>query len=389
MVYSKEFIGRGLTLKDIYLDNASTTKPCKESVDKIIEMLKENYGNPSSLHGKGISAELEMEKARNIISNEINAQSNEIYFTSGGTESNNIAIFGATRAKKKSGNKIVTTAIEHSSVYNAMQELEKEGYEVIYLKPDKNGNITKDQISNSIDEKTILISIMMVNNEVGSILPVEKIKSIIKEKNSKALLHIDAVQAFGKLPIDVLKIGADLMSISGHKVYGPKGVGALYKKRGIKIIPLVYAGGQEKKVRPGTEPLPLICGFGSAVEQFKIKENYSKVSALNQHLRKKLSEIEGITINSGDDAVPYIINFSTNKIKSETMLHYLSSKGIYVSSGSACAKGQKSRVLGEIKLGSKAIDTAIRVSLSKDNTSKDIDELIKNVKLAINSLAHR
>lgn len=375
-------------MTEIYLDNGATTKPSELCKEKIIELLEKKYGNPSSLHEKGFEAEQELEQARNIIALSIKANAEEIYFTSGGTEANNIAVFGAVKAKKKQGTKIVTTEIEHSSVYNSIKELEKDGYEVIYLKPNKDGNITESQLRESIDEKTILVSVMMVNNETGTLLPVDKIKDIIKQKKSPALLHIDAVQAYGKIPIRVDKLGVDLLSISGHKVHGPKGVGALYKKKGINIIPLTYGGEQQKKIRPGTEPVPLICGFGAAVEEFKVKENFDRVMKLNKYLRDQIKDIEGIRINSEENNLPYIINISTNKIKSETMLHYLSSMGIYVSSGSACAKGQKSRVLKAMNLPEKSIDTAIRISFSKYNTVEEIDKLIYGIKSGISKLAH-
>ncbi len=375
-------------MTEIYLDNGATTKPSELCKEKIIELLEKKYGNPSSLHEKGFEAEQELEQARNIIASSIKANAEEIYFTSGGTEANNIAVFGSVKAKKKQGTKIVTTEIEHSSVYNSIKELEKDGYEVIYLKPNKDGNITESQLRESIDEKTILVSVMMVNNETGTILPVDKIKDIIKQKKSPALLHIDAVQAYSKIPIRVDKLGVDLLSISGHKVHGPKGIGALYKKKGINIIPLTYGGEQQKKIRPGTEPVPLICGFGAAVEEFKVKENFDKVTKLNKYLRAQIKDIEGIRINSEENSLPYIINISTNKIKSETMLHYLSSMGIYVSSGSACAKGQKSRVLKAMNLPEKSIDTAIRISFSKYNTIEEIDKFIYGIKSGISKLAH-
>lgn len=375
-------------MTEIYLDNGATTKPSELCKEKIIELLEKKYGNPSSLHEKGFEAEQELEQARNIIASSIKANAEEIYFTSGGTEANNIAVFGSVKAKKKQGTKIVTTEIEHSSVYNSIKELEKDGYEVIYLKPNKDGNITESQLRESIDEKTILVSVMMVNNETGTLLPADKIKDIIKQKKSPALLHIDAVQAYSKIPIRVDKLGVDLLSISGHKVHGPKGVGALYKKKGINIIPLTYGGEQQKKIRPGTEPVPLICGFGAAVEEFKVKENFDKVTKLNKYLRAQIKDIEGIRINSEENSLPYIINISTNKIKSETMLHYLSSMGIYVSSGSACAKGQKSRVLKAMNLPEKSIDTAIRISFSKYNTIEEIDKFIYGIKSGISKLAH-
>ena len=375
-------------MREIYLDNSATTKPCKECVEKVIEMLTAKYGNPSSLHGKGLEAEQEIESARAVIAQVLNANASEIYFTSGGTEANNIAVFGSVAANKKRGRKIVTTAVEHSSVYNSAKELEKEGFEVAFLKPDEAGQITLEQIEEAIDGNTILVSMMLVNNEVGVIFPVEKIKKVIIQKKSPALLHVDAVQAFGKVPINVEKMAFDLLTVSAHKVHGPKGVGALYKRKNAHIVPRTFGGEQQKKLRPGTEAVPLIAGFGAAVRQFNLTEQYEKIFRLNQYFREKISNMSKISINSPQNALPYIINISTNEIKSETMLNFLSSKGIFISSGSACAKGKKSRVLSEMKLSERRIDTALRISFSKYNTTEDVDEFLRQLSFGIENLAH-
>lgn len=371
-------------LNEVYLDNAATTKPSKECVSKVIELLEKKYGNPSSLHKKGLEAENEVTFAKKVISKELNAELREIYFTSGGTESNNLAIFGAAQSRRKCGNKIITTQIEHSSVYETVRELEKLGYEVIYLKPDKFGLITLDQLQKNIDDHTILVSIMFVNNEIGSILPVDKIKRIIKLKKSPALLHIDAVQAFGKLPIDVELLGADLLTISAHKIHGPKGIGALYVNKKVKLVPRSFGGLQQKKLRPGTEAVPLIGGFANAVRDLNLDDNFNKVTDLNNYCRQKLNELSQIKINSSSEfTIPHILNFSTNCIKSETLLNYLSDKEIYVSSSSACAKGKKSHVLSAMGLDDKTIDTSIRVSFSKYNTARDVDRLLEALKNAL------
>lgn len=376
-------------MREIYLDNAATTKPCKKAVEKILEMLTIKYGNPSSLHEKGLEAEKEIELARTQVAKMLNANPKEIYFTSGGTEANNIALLGGAEAQKRRGKKIITTAIEHSSVYNSAIQLEKYGFEVEFLLPNSTGEISVNQLSRAIDANTILVSVMMVNNEVGSILPVEKIKDVIKEKNSPAILHIDAVQAFGKLAINVERLGVDLLTISAHKIYGPKGVGALYKRDGVRISARTFGGEQQKKLRPGTEPVPLIAGFGAAVEKLvEQKDDNKKISFLNRYLREKLLKMNDIIINSPTSAAEHIINFSTNKIKSETMLHFLAARGIYVSSGSACSKGKKSRVLSIMQLPSKRIETAIRVSFGRDNTQQDVDELLAALKDGIAQLTH-
>ena len=355
-------------MREIYLDNSATTVVCDKAVLKAAYMMRENYGNPSSLHTKGFLAQNEVEKARKIIAKELGADDSEIYFTSGGTESNNLAVFGSAFKNTRRGNKIVTTNIEHSSVHESMQELLKMGFDVVFLKPDTNGQIKKEQIFNAIDERTILVSIMMVNNELGSIFPVHEIRRCLYLKNSPAYFHVDAVQAFGKIPVKVNRIKADLISISAHKVHGPKGVGALYKAKNKMIIPRTFGGEQQDKIRPGTESSPLIAAFGAAVEQFDIEKNYNHVLNLRNYLIEKISSMDEILINSSKDSLPYIVNFSTNGIKAETMLHFLASNGIYVSGGSACAKGKKSRVLKHIGLSDKRVTSSIRVSFSKNNT---------------------
>lgn len=374
-------------MREIYLDNSATTVVSQSAVAKAVYMMSENYGNPSSLHKKGLLAQNEVEKARKIIANELGADESEIYFTSGGTEANNMAAFGAALKNKKRGNKIVTTNIEHSSVHESMLELQNMGFDVIFLKPDINGEIKKEQIFNALDEKTILFSMMMVNNEIGSILPVNEVRKCLDLKHSPALFHVDAVQAFGKIPVKVSKIKADLISISAHKVHGPKGIGALYKARKKIIIPRTFGGEQQDKVRPGTESSPLIAAFGAAVEQFNLEKNYSHVLTLRNYLVKKLSLIDEITINSGENSLPYIVNFSTNGIKAETMLNFLASYNIFVSGGSACAKGKKSRVLKHIGLSDKRVTSSIRVSFSKYNNLNEIDFFIDKLKEGLNSLA--
>lgn len=375
-------------MREIYLDNSASTKPCRAAVDKVLEVFTNNFGNPSSLHEKGFEAEKEVESARKIIAKSLGSSISEIFFTSGGTESNNIATFGAVKSSKRRGKKIVTTSIEHSSVYNPAVELEKQGYEVVYLRPDASGKIGIDQFEDAIDANTILVSVMMVNNETGAIFPVEKIKKIIEKNESTAILHVDAVQAFGKIPVDVKFLNVDLLTVSAHKVHGPKGVGALFKRRGVRIIPQAYGGRQQQGLRPGTEPVALIAGFGAAVDQFDLEQQAEKICQLNRYFREKLIEFKEIAVNSPHDAVSHIINISTNKIKSETMLHFLSSRKIFVSSGSACAKGKRSRVLTEMGLSERRIDTALRISFSRENTRADVDELLHQMRIGIETLVH-
>lgn len=375
-------------MREIYLDNSATTAVCKQATDKILEMLTEKYGNPSSLHSKGLQAEQEVEYARKSIAAALGAQSGEIYFTSGGTEANNTAIIGAANAKKRSGKRIVTTAFEHSSVLETMQYLESCGFEVIYLYPDKNGKIQEQDIINAVNSDTILISIMTVNNEIGSIQPINSAARAVKLKKAPALIHTDAVQAFGKTDLKKIRSAVDMMTVTAHKIHGPKGVGALYLKSGTRILPLLHGGEQQKKLRPGTEASPLIAGFGAAVDALPdINAELKKITELNAYCKQRLSEIDGIFINSPDDALPYIINASALGIRSETMLHFLAMRGIYISSGSACAKGKKSHVLSALGLDAKRIDSALRISFSRYNTHEDIDALAESLNEGLHTLA--
>lgn len=372
-----------------YLDNSATTKVSETAAKKVYKMMTENYGNPSSLHTRGIKAEDELISARSSIAKALGVTSAEIYFTSGGTEANNLAVFGTVNRLKKRGNKIVTTAFEHSSVYESVKHLEENGFQTVYVKPDENGHFSIEDFENAIDKNTILVSVMAVNNELGTILPIERLKKIIEKKQSPALLHCDCVQAFGKIPLKLSKIGVDLASVSGHKVHAPKGTGALFVRKNLHIKPLLFGGEQEKKLRPGTEALPLITGFSQAVKEFDIIKNYNYIKELNAYAKKRLLELDDIVINSPEDALPYIINFSALGIRSETMLHFLAQKEIYVSSGSACAKGKPSHVLSAAGLSRERADSALRVSFCELNTKEDIDALISALKEGLNTLARR
>lgn len=366
-----------------YLDNSATTKPDKAVADKIYEMLTVNFGNPSSFHKEGLNANLELRAAREKIANALSCESEEIYFTSGGTEANNLAILGAAEAGKRKGKRIVTTAIEHESVLQSVDELEKQGFEVIRLMPDKQGRITEQQVFDAVNSDTTLVSMMYVNNEVGSIMPVKSIKKAVKRANAPALIHIDCVQAFGKLEVKPSKLGADLVTVTAHKIHGPKGVGALYLKKGTRILPRVFGGEQEKKLRPGTEAIPLIAGFGVAADLIPdLKKQSEKIKEINTYAREDLLTVPGVKINSGDDASDYIINlFVPTFMTSQTVVQHLSSKyGVYVSNGSACAKGKRSHVLTAMKLDDKIIEKSIRVSFSRTTTKGDIDEFVNAIK---------
>ena len=367
----------------IYLDNSATTVPEKAVADKIYEMLTEKFGNPSSFHRAGLDAYAEVKTARAAIAKALSCEEEEIVFTSGGTEANNLAVFGAAEALKRRGNRIVTTEIEHESVLEAVNELEMQGFEVIRLAPDKEGNITPTQLEEAINEKTILVSIMYVNNEVGSILPVTAIQKAVKKAGAPALIHLDCVQAFGKLPVKPKKLGADLVTVTAHKIHGPKGTGALYIRKGVRIVPRQHGGAQERKIRPGTEAAPLIAGFGKAVELFPdLKAQNEKISELNAYAKKELLQIEGLKFNSGENASGYILNiFVPSFMTSQTLVQHLSSQyGICVSSGSACAKGKKSHVLTAMRLDDRTIEHSLRISFSRFTTKEEIDALANALK---------
>ena len=370
-----------------YLDNSATTKPSKACVDAINKMLTESWGNPSSLHALGVSSAKEIILARSAVAESLGAEKEEIYFTSGGTEANNLALFGAVKAKKRLGNRIVTTAIEHESVLQSAQELEKQGFEVIYIQPDKYGFISEEQIKEAVNDKTILVSIMYINNEAGSVMPVEKIRRIVTKAGSPALIHIDCVQAYGKIPINVKKLDADLVTVSAHKIHGPKGVGALYVNKAANLtnqnFARTFGGEQERKVRPGTEDAPLIAGFAAAVKELDLsKQQKDKIKELNAYAKAGLSEIDGIKFNSSENASPYIINiYVPTFMRSQTILQELSSNyNVYVSNGSACAKGKKSHVLSAMGLSNEALDKSIRISFSRYNTKEEVDLFVNALK---------
>lgn len=362
----------------IYLDNSATTQPEKAVADKIYEMLTECFGNPSSFHKIGLNANMQVRQARQSIANALSCLPEEIYFTSGGTEANNLAIFGAAAANKRRGKRIVTTAIEHESVLESVNELERQGFEVIRLIPDEYGNITPRQIADAVNSDTILVTMMYINNEVGSVMPVKEIKKAVTRCGAPALIHIDCVQAFGKTEVKPSKLGADMITVTAHKIHGPKGVGALYVRKGARIIPRQFGGEQERKIRPGTEAAPLIAGFGIAADMIPdLKSQNEAVTALCNYAREQLTQIDGIKINSGNDASPYIINlYVPTFMTSQTVVQHLSSEyGICVSNGSACAKGKRSHVLSAMKLPDDVIERSIRVSFSRHSTKKDVDQL--------------
>ncbi len=377
-------------MSEIYLDNVSTTKPAKEVVEEILHTLTEIYGNPSSLHRKGIEAEKLINHARERIAKFLQVKSNEIYFTSGGTESNNLAIKGIAYAKRRLGNHLITSVIEHQSVLETFRQLEKEGFSVSYISVDSNGYLNLEELKKDMRDDTILVSIMYVNNEVGSIQPIEEISKIVTE-NVKTAFHVDAVQAFGKIQLISSLKGIHLLSISGHKIYGPKGIGALYVKEGTKIQPLLNGGGQERGLRAGTENIPGIAGLSRAVELLNDNfQNWTRlISKLKEHLKNRiLSEIDGVILNTPEHSVPHILNLSFSGLKAEVLLHSLEKYGIFVSTKSACVskKGQTSYVLKAMGRNDIEIEGAIRFGLSPFLTFDDIDYTVEILKKEISQL---
>lgn len=372
-----------------YLDNSATTQVCEEAASAALRMMRENYGNPSSLHKMGISAEAAVEQARETIADALGVQAKNVFFTSGGTEANNTAILGAAEALKRRGDRVIVSAIEHSSVYESAKRLAQLGFDVQFAPVNANGVVDIDSLRRLLNEKTILVSVMAVNNETGSVQPTERIAKLVHALSPEALFHCDAVQAFCKMPLKPKKWGVDLMTVSAHKIHAPKGCGALYIREGARVMPLLYGGEQQHKVRPGTESAPLIAAFGTAVDSSDLSQNAEHIKMLNAYAKEKLAAIEGIAFNSPDDALPYIINISAEGIRSETMLHHLESRGVFVSSSSACAKGKRSYVLEAMGLPDDRIDSSLRISFSRYNTTEDIDALIEGINAGITTLQKR
>lgn len=365
----------------IYFDNASTTKMSDAVIEKMCQFMKVGFANPSSLHSLGFEVEKEITKARKIIANAIKATPDEIYFTSGGTEANNTAILGVAEAYKKRGNRVITMKIEHPSVIDSYKELENRGFEVISLDVDKKGYINIDELENYVNDDTILVSIMFVNNEVGTIQDIEKIYRVIKSKNKNCIFHTDCVQAFGKHNINCKN--ADIITMSGHKIQSAKGVGAMYIKKGVRVNNLHFGGGQEKSFRPGTENTYGIVAMGEATDIAikNIESNFEKVSKVRNALLKIVDELESVYVNGDlEKGSPYIINLSFENVKGEVLLHALENEGIYVATGSACS----SRVKEKKKLVDYIVEgrgsSAVRFSFSSENTVEEAESVVESLK---------
>ena len=387
---------------EIYLDNSATTKMAEEAAEKMLQVIREDYGNPSSLHLKGIGAEGYIREARSNFAGLLKVKEKEIFFTSGGTESDNWAIFSAAKSMKHTGKRLITTAIEHPAVLSPMKELERQGWEVICLPVDKRGIVSEEALAEALNEETALVSVMMVNNEVGSIQPVERIGALIREKAPQTLFHVDAVQGFGKLAITPSKWGIDLMSVSAHKLHGPKGVGLLYASSKSKLKPMIYGGGQQEDLRSGTENVPGIAAIDVAAKlaYANLEEDRARLYELKDHFVSELKQLPDVVINgpaafeadvdmgSRTDA-PHIVNASFTGIRSEVLLHSLEDKGIFVSAGSACSshKRKPSATLSAMGLSAGEMESALRFSFSSYTTREELDltlealrELIPNLR---------
>lgn len=363
---------------EIYLDNSATTRCYPEAAQRMYELMTEEYGNPSSLHHKGVEAEKALREAKKILAQNLKVQEKELYFTSGGTESDNQALIGCAFAGQRAGKHLITTAVEHPAVLQAMKYLEEQGFRVTYLPVDSFGVVRLEDLKKAVCEDTILVSVMYVNNEVGAVEPVEEIGAWLKSREKPVLFHVDAVQAYGKYVIHPKKLGIDLMSVSSHKIHGPKGVGLLYVSEGVKIRPLLYGGGQQKDLRPGTENVPGIVGFGRAVREIytDFEEKRERLYRLKEFFVAGIGKLSGTTVNgkAGWDGAPHIVSVSFEGVKSEVLLHALEDRGIYVSSGSACASNHPA-VSGTLKamgVRRELLDSTLRFSFSEFTTEEEL-----------------
>ena len=368
---------------EVYFDNSATTR-CYDSVkDIVVKAMTEDFGNPSAMHLKGVEAEKYIKSSAESLARLLKVQEKEILFTSGGTESDNLALIGATLANKRSGNHIITTSVEHPAVSQPALFLQEQGFEVTYLPVDSRGVVKMDALKAVLREDTILVSVMYVNNEVGAVMPVEEIAALVHEKSPKALFHVDAIQAFGKYRIYPKKMGIDLLSVSGHKIHGPKGVGFLYINEKAKIQPQILGGGQQGGMRSGTDNVPGIAGLGAAaVEIYKnLEENVENMYRLKEHIAQGLEKIGDIRINGMDlrEGAPQILSISVMGVRSEVLLHSLEERGIYVSAGSACSshKRKASATLAAMGMSKDQIESTVRLSFCEENTIEEADYFLQ------------
>lgn len=371
---------------EVYFDNSATTRCSDAAVALMQRVLLEDYGNPSSLHMKGVAAEKYIKTAAEQIARILKVAEKEIIFTSGGTESNNLALIGTALANKRSGKHLITSSIEHASVYNPLIFLEEQGFEVTYLPVDTKGMVSLEALAEAVREDTILVSMMHVNNEIGTIEPVEAAAKLIHGKNPKTLIHVDAIQSFGKLRIYPKRMGIDLLSVSGHKIHGPKGVGFLYVKDKTKIRPVIHGGGQQKNMRSGTENVAGIAGLGAAAAELyqNFDEKIGRLYELREYLAAGMRALEKATVNGADgqDAAPHIVSVSFEGVRAEVLLHALEERGIYVSTGSACSSNHPaiSGTLRAIGVKPELLDATVRFSLSVESTREEADYVLEQLK---------
>lgn len=373
-----------------YLDNAATTKVCDEAAQAALAAMTENYGNPSSTHTKGREANRLLEKARKQVSAALGCTPGELIFTSCGSESDNWAIINGAEAMRRRGKHIISSAVEHDAVRRSLDELESRGFEVTRLAPDEKGGVSLDSVVSALRDDTILVSLMLVNNETGAVTDISSIARAVKKACPAVLVHTDAVQGFMKVPFSAKTLGADMISISGHKIHAPKGIGALYIKNCVKLKPFIVGGSQETGRRAGTEAMPQIAAFGAACEiaQAGMAENIARMQSLRERAVQRLSrEIPELVLIGGGS--PHILSISLPGWRSEVLMNYLEAKEVYVSRSSACKKGGRSHVLEAMGLSSRVIDGAIRIGLSRFTTEEDIDALCSALKEAHDTLAHR
>jgi len=363
----------------IYLDNSATTKPCIAAVEAMTKALTDGWGNPSALYSFGIDTARELRSARQQLAAVLGAETDRLFFTSGGTEADNWAIYGTAKRLGKRGKHIVTTAIEHPAVLNCMKDLQAQGFDVTYLQPDNLGRITADDLKAALRPDTILVSIMMVNNEVGSVMPIAQMAKLTHRLSPNAIFHTDAVQGFLKVPFSAKTLGADLISISSHKIHGPKGAGALYISPRLKSFPpLLLGGGQENGYRSGTEATPAIFGFCAAATAVSgtLQTDLQRENALKEALVQRLSGLDGIVINGAHEA-PHILSLSIPGVPTQNTINILQDHGICVSAGSACAKGHRSHTLEAMNLSPEVMDGSFRISLCSDTTQEELDALVQ------------
>ncbi|GIM48324.1 cysteine desulfurase [Collibacillus ludicampi] len=377
---------------EIYLDNSATTQPYREVVEEMCKTLTDTYGNPSSLHRKGLESERKIEQAREIIAKTIGVKKQEIFFTSGGTEANNLAVQGIAKAYRMRGKHIISSQIEHKSVLDVLSHLEEEGYRVTYLPVDEEGRVRPSDLANALQDDTILVSIMYTNNETGAIQPIDEIGEILT-RHRKVLFHVDAVQAYGKVPLRLKENRIDLLTMSAHKIHGPKGVGALYVRSGVHLQPLVFGGGQEHGVRSGTENVAGIAGFAKAVQMTfqNLEETRKHMCKLRDALIAGIRrEIPDARINTplGEHAAPHIVNVSFPGVRGEVLVHALETEGIYVSTGSACTSKEDkySHVLAAMGLSEPELIGSIRLSFAKENTPEEVETTVQLLKKIVNDL---